>query len=47
VLGSTRIPPPGYGFVIAAVSVRGARELIRGDLLSRGHVEGRDFILAA
>lgn len=47
VLGSTRIPPPGYGIVIGAVSVRGVRELIRGDLLARGHVEGRDFILAA
>jgi glycosyltransferase involved in cell wall biosynthesis len=47
VLGATRIPPPGYGVVIGAVSVRGARELIRGDLLGRGHVEGRDFVLAA
>lgn len=47
VLGAAKIPPPGYGFVIGAVSVRGARELIRGDLIARGHIEGRDFILAA
>lgn len=33
--------------VVIAVGVRGARDLVRADLVSRGFVEGRDFVAAA
>lgn len=33
--------------IVVAVGARGARDLIRSDLASRGFVEGRDFIAAA
>ena len=33
--------------IVVAVGARGARELVRADLASRGFVEGRDFVLAA
>jgi len=33
--------------VVVAVGARGARDLVRADLLERGFVEGRDFIAAA
>ena len=38
---------PGTQFVVAAVGARGARELIRHDLLQRGFREGVDFLFAA
>jgi hypothetical protein len=47
-----RIVPPaelraGEDTVVVAVGARGARELVRGSLVERGFVEGRDFICAA
>jgi glycosyltransferase involved in cell wall biosynthesis len=33
--------------IVVAVGARGARDLVRADLLERGFVEGRDFIAAA
>lgn len=41
------LPAPGEAFVLGYVSSRGARELIRAALRSRGHVEGRDFLMCA
>jgi hypothetical protein len=37
----------GAAFVIGAVGVRGARELIRARLRSKGFRIGEDFLLAA
>lgn len=34
-------------FVVVAVGARGARDLIRADLLARGYSEGSDFVCAA
>lgn len=34
-------------YVVAAVGARGARDLIRAELLGRGFLEGRDFVCAA
>jgi glycosyltransferase involved in cell wall biosynthesis len=47
VIGPERLPPPEEAFVLGYVAKRGARELARADLRSRGYVEGRDFIMAA
>ena len=33
--------------IVVAVGARGARDLVRADLTSRGYVEGADFVLAA
>jgi glycosyltransferase involved in cell wall biosynthesis len=41
------LPPPDETFVIAAVGVRGARDLIRVTLEDRGFVLGKDFMMAA
>jgi glycosyltransferase involved in cell wall biosynthesis len=41
------LPPPASAFVIGGVGVRGARELIRANLESRGFRIGEDFLLAA
>jgi glycosyltransferase involved in cell wall biosynthesis len=41
------IAGPDFGFVVSYVGVRGAGELIRAQLVARGYVEGRDFLLAA
>lgn len=41
------ITGPGFGFVVSYVGKRGAGELIRAQLVARGYVEGRDFLLAA
>lgn len=47
VVGPEALPPPGRVFVIGAVGARGARDLVRGALESRGYVAGRDFLMAA
>jgi hypothetical protein len=47
VIAPESIPPPGDVFVLGYVASRGARELIRTALRSRGHVEGRDFLMCA
>jgi glycosyltransferase involved in cell wall biosynthesis len=47
VVGPEGLPPPGRVFVIGAVGARGARDLVRGALESRGYVAGRDFLMAA
>jgi glycosyltransferase involved in cell wall biosynthesis len=41
------IAGPEFGFVVSYVGKRGAGELIRAQLVARGYVEGRDFLLAA
>ncbi len=33
--------------VVVAVGVRGARDLVRAELASRGFIEGRDFLCGA
>lgn len=47
VIAPDAIPPRDACFVIGGVGVRGARELHRATLESRGFVEGVDFIFAA
>lgn len=47
VIAPRDLPAPGEIFVLAYVSSRGARELIRGELRARGYAEGRDFLLCA
>jgi glycosyltransferase involved in cell wall biosynthesis len=47
VIGPEEIPPPNECFVLGYVAKRGARQLIRDSLGSRGFVEGCDFLLAA
>ncbi len=47
VIAPDQVPRPGQGFVIGAVGVRGARELIRAELQRQGFREGEDFLLAA
>jgi GT2 family glycosyltransferase len=37
----------GDATIVVAVGARGARELIRGELLARGFVEGADFVCAS
>ncbi|MBE2212560.1 MAG: glycosyltransferase [Opitutaceae bacterium] len=47
VLAPRDIPPREGCFVVGGVGVRGARDLHRATLVSRGFVEGADFIFAA
>jgi len=47
VIAPTQLPSPEEIFVLVYVSSRGARELIRAELRSRGYVEGRDFLVGA
>lgn len=47
VIGPQALPPPGRIFVLAYVSSRGARELIRTALAGCGYAEGRDFLMCA
>jgi hypothetical protein len=47
VIGQEEIPAPESCFVVGYVGKRGARELARTHLQSRGFVEGRDFLMAA
>jgi glycosyltransferase involved in cell wall biosynthesis len=41
------LPPRDASFLVVGVANRGARESIHAFLTERGHVEGRDFIMAA
>ncbi len=47
VIPPAALPPPGAIFVLGYVASRGARELMRGELVRRGYVEGRDFLMCA
>lgn len=47
VIGLGQIAPPDEVFVLGYVSSRGARELIREELVRRGFGEGRDFLMCA
>jgi glycosyltransferase involved in cell wall biosynthesis len=47
VLAPAELPPAGEAFVLGYVASRGARELIRGELRTRGYAEGRDFLMCA
>jgi glycosyltransferase involved in cell wall biosynthesis len=47
VIGPAELPPAGKIFVLGYVSSRGARDLIRAELRTRGYVEGRDFLMCA
>ena len=41
------LAPPGERWVVVALGARGARDLVRAELLRRGHREGHDFLCAA
>lgn len=45
VIGVEALPPPGEIFVLSYVTSRGARDFNRGELVRRGYVEGRDFLM--
>lgn len=47
VLAPTALPPPERAVILGYVSKRGARDLIRGQLLARGYREGSDFLMCA
>lgn len=47
VISPAELPRPGEALVLGYVSSRGARELIRGALRSRGFSEGSDFLMCA
>jgi hypothetical protein len=47
VVDPRHLPDRERAFILAGVSSRGARELIAAELVSRGRIEGRDFLLAA
>jgi glycosyltransferase involved in cell wall biosynthesis len=47
VLAPAELPPPTESLVLGYVAARGARELIRAALSSRGYREGRDFLMCA
>jgi len=47
VIAPNQIPPHEQCFVIGGVGVRGARELIRAELVRQGFREGEDFLMAA
>lgn len=47
VIGPERLPAAGSILVLGYVSSRGARELIRTELLRRDYREGRDFLMCA
>jgi glycosyltransferase involved in cell wall biosynthesis len=47
VIAPIELPSPREAFVLGYVSSRGARELIRAELRSRGFREGSDFLMCA
>jgi hypothetical protein len=47
VISFQQLPGPDEVFVLGYVAKRGARDLARSHLLSRGFIEGRDFLMAA
>ncbi len=47
VIAPGALPSPGNILVLGYVASRGARELIRGELVRRGYVEGGDFLMCA
>lgn len=47
VIPPDQLPPPGRIVVLGYVASRGARDLIRAELVGRGYVEGRDFLMCA
>lgn len=47
VIGPEALPAPEAIFVLSYVSTRGAREYNRRELVARGYVEGRDFLMCA
>ena len=47
VISPETLGPPAGRFMIAAVGVRGARELIRKRAAALGWGEGRDYLFAA
>lgn len=47
VIAPADLPSPRERIVLGYVSSRGARDLIRGELESRGYVNGRDFLMCA
>lgn len=47
VLAPGTLPAPGELFILGYVGKRGAHEVLRGHLLPRGYVEGRDFLVCA
>ncbi len=47
VLPTSALPEPGEAFVLGYVSTRGARDLIRAELLRHGYREGQDFLMCA
>src|SRR5207249_10217037 len=47
VVGPDNLPSRERAFILAAVSTRGARELIAAELDRRGRTEGRDYLLVA
>ncbi len=47
VLAPKELPDPEESFILAYVSTRGTRDLIRAGLRQRGWVEGRNFLLCA
>ncbi|MFI5337061.1 MAG: glycosyltransferase family 2 protein [Opitutales bacterium] len=47
VLTVAELPPPADSVVLGYVSVRGARDFIRSELVRSGRVEGRDFLMCA
>jgi FlaA1/EpsC-like NDP-sugar epimerase len=47
VIGPEELPAAGSILVLGYVSSRGARDLIRAELVRRGYREGRDFLMAA
>jgi glycosyltransferase involved in cell wall biosynthesis len=42
-----QLPPPGQAFIISMISQRGSGDRIAAFLVSRGMVEGKDFLLGA
>ncbi|MEY4941391.1 MAG: hypothetical protein RIQ93_3126 [Verrucomicrobiota bacterium] len=47
VLAENALPPTGTIFVLSYVTTRGARDYNRRQLIARGYVEGRDFLMCA
>jgi hypothetical protein len=47
VVGPAELPAAGAIFVLGYVSSRGAREMIREELMKRGYEEGRNFLMCA
>lgn len=47
VLAENALPAPGTIFVLSYVTTRGARDYNRRQLITRGYVEGRDFLMCA